>query len=88
MRTAYFVLFAWGVALTPQQSWAHPGGLNGEGCHTNRKTGEYHCHRGSGANSRDRSRSRANRLSGASGVYYANCAAARAAYPSGEDRLG
>ncbi|WP_132260308.1 YHYH domain-containing protein [Paucimonas lemoignei] len=25
---------------------AHPGGLNGEGCHTNRKTGEYHCHRG------------------------------------------
>lgn len=25
---------------------AHPGGLNGEGCHNNRKTGEYHCHRG------------------------------------------
>ncbi|MFO1033502.1 MAG: YHYH domain-containing protein [Hyphomicrobiales bacterium] len=25
---------------------AHPhGGLNAEGCHTNRKTGEYHCHR-------------------------------------------
>jgi hypothetical protein len=28
---------------------AHPGGLNAEGCHTNRKTGEYHCHRGGGA---------------------------------------
>lgn len=25
---------------------AHPGGLDGNGCHTNRKTGEYHCHRG------------------------------------------
>ena len=23
----------------------HPGGLNSEGCHNNRKTGEYHCHR-------------------------------------------
>jgi hypothetical protein len=27
---------------------AHGGGLNADGCHTNRKTGEYHCH-GSGA---------------------------------------
>lgn len=25
---------------------AHPGGLNGEGCHNNRKTGDYHCHGG------------------------------------------
>lgn len=24
---------------------AHPGGLNAEGCHNNRKTGEYHCHK-------------------------------------------
>ena len=24
---------------------AHPGGVNAEGCHANRKTGEYHCHR-------------------------------------------
>lgn len=23
---------------------AHPGGLNAEGCHSNRKTGDYHCH--------------------------------------------
>lgn len=23
---------------------AHPGGLNSEGCHNNRKTGGYHCH--------------------------------------------
>ena len=25
---------------------AHGGGLNAEGCHTNHKTGDYHCHRG------------------------------------------
>jgi hypothetical protein len=24
---------------------AHGGGLNAEGCHTNRKTSEYHCYR-------------------------------------------
>jgi hypothetical protein len=24
---------------------AHPGGLNAQGCHNNRKTGDYHCHR-------------------------------------------
>lgn len=23
---------------------AHSGGTNAEGCHTNRKTGDYHCH--------------------------------------------
>ncbi|MBO33266.1 MAG: hypothetical protein CMM74_09875 [Rhodospirillaceae bacterium] len=25
--------------------FAHGGGLNKEGCHNNRKTGDYHCHR-------------------------------------------
>lgn len=31
--------------------YAHGGGLDAAGCHTNRKTGDYHCHRGSaGAN--------------------------------------
>lgn len=28
------------------KAFAHPGRLNQEGCHTNRKTGEYHCHKG------------------------------------------
>ena len=23
---------------------AHPGGLNADGCHNNRNTGDYHCH--------------------------------------------
>ncbi|WP_211960816.1 YHYH domain-containing protein [Cupriavidus plantarum] len=35
------------VLLTPN-AHAHGGGLNAEGCHNNRKTGEYHCHRGGG----------------------------------------
>lgn len=26
-------------------AYAHSGGLNSEGCHNNRKTGDYHCHR-------------------------------------------
>lgn len=26
------------------QALGHGGGLDAEGCHTNRKTGEYHCH--------------------------------------------
>jgi hypothetical protein len=30
---------------------AHGGGLNAEGCHTNRKTGDYHCHRAPAATS-------------------------------------
>ncbi|WP_425438703.1 YHYH domain-containing protein [Propionivibrio dicarboxylicus] len=26
-------------------SWGHGGGLDQSGCHHNRKTGDYHCHR-------------------------------------------
>lgn len=29
--------------------FAHGGGLDANGCHTNRKTGEYHCHGGASA---------------------------------------
>ncbi|MDZ4145397.1 MAG: YHYH domain-containing protein [Burkholderiales bacterium] len=25
-------------------SWAHSGGTDSNGCHTNRRTGAYHCH--------------------------------------------
>jgi hypothetical protein len=38
--------FAVALALTcPLAAIAHGGGLNAEGCHTNRKTGDSHCHR-------------------------------------------
>ena len=33
------------VASVSVAAWAHPGGLDANGCHTNKKTGEYHCHR-------------------------------------------
>jgi len=38
------ILIAIGIILS-NCSVAHPGRLNAEGCHNNRKTGEYHCHR-------------------------------------------
>lgn len=41
---------------------AHGGGLNADGCHHNRKTGDYHCHRGGGKSSQS-----ANRASGFTG---------------------
>jgi hypothetical protein len=62
-----------GVAVAPASG--HPGGLNSEGCHNNRKTGGYHCHRGSSA-----SPARALRaVSTSSRREFANCSQARAA---------
>ena len=40
------------VAVPSAVVQGHGGGLNAEGCHTNRKTGEYHCHRSEKAESR------------------------------------
>lgn len=31
--------------VTSSLTFAHRGRTDSEGCHTNRKTGEYHCHR-------------------------------------------
>ena len=39
------------LLLLPSPVLAHGGGLNAEGCHTNRKTGEEHCHRSGGSSS-------------------------------------
>jgi hypothetical protein len=61
------------LASPPSPAFAHPGGLNAEGCHNNRKTGDYHCHR----NRRATQQVPASRIEG--GVYFANCDAARAA---------
>lgn len=59
-------------------AWAHPGGLNAEGCHNNRKTGDYHCH---GARRSTPAPAPArNALRAFGGLnYYANCKEARAA---------
>lgn len=62
------------AAVPAVPALAHSGGLNSQGCHNNRRTGDYHCHR-SGANVRQ-SRS-LEVLSG--GGAFRNCDAARAA---------
>src|SRR3989344_8518046 len=33
-----------GLSLVCSTAWAHPGKTDASGCHTEKKTGEYHCH--------------------------------------------
>ena len=42
-------LLGLGALLISEIVYSHGGGLNAEGCHNNRKTGDYHCHRGNPA---------------------------------------
>lgn len=66
------------AALAPAEiALAHGGGLNAEGCHNNRKTGDYHCHGGGSALRRAAPPTLSS--AGPTGVAYPNCAAARAA---------
>lgn len=64
-----------GWSLPPAPAIAHGGGLNSEGCHHNRKTGDYHCHR---AGSAKPAKARSYSALGSSGAFR-NCTAARAA---------
>ena len=43
------------TALTAPQVIAHGGGLDSQGCHTNSKTGDRHCHRSGGSSTNPRS---------------------------------
>ena len=61
------------VPAVPSQ--AHPGGLNAQGCHNNRKTGGYHCHRGPAASPSGALRA----VSTSPRREFANCSQARAA---------
>ena len=45
----YLALVTAITALAPPPVIAHGGGLDSEGCHTNSKTGERHCHRSGGS---------------------------------------
>lgn len=69
------------LALSP--ALAHPGGLNAQGCHNNRKTADYHCHGGASTPAPSRPSKPAERPSfgaaSTSGWSYPNCTAARAA---------
>ena len=40
--------------------FAHGGGLNKEGCHNNRQTGDYHCHRPGASHQRSRTTTKSN----------------------------
>lgn len=49
------MLTVWALTLTwGPPALGHSGGLNKEGCHNNRKTGDYHCHRAPAAPARER----------------------------------
>lgn len=87
MRTLLMMLVVPVICAVMDQAQTHPGGLNREGCHNNRQTGEYHCHRAGGGAAASGLAPAGNRLaptrltparSGGSGVF-ANCAEARAA---------
>lgn len=43
------LLCALALALVCGSATAHSGGTDTQGCHTNRKTGEYHCHGSEGS---------------------------------------
>jgi hypothetical protein len=72
-------LAAVAMLLAPIAGQAHPGGLDPEGCHKNRNTQDYHCHRGSGAPAQQPQKRQPDRLVGGSGGPFRNCTEARAA---------
>ena len=79
MRLPGMIAFASLVVLSQSvpiaTALAHPGGLNSEGCHNNRKTGDYHCHRGGTSAPKRTVRS----ISSSSSSAFRNCTEARAA---------
>lgn len=44
-RAAFKPLIVLGLLAACEHGHAHGGGLNADGCHNNRRTGDYHCHR-------------------------------------------
>lgn len=76
-------VLALGLA-TSGVAFGHGGGLNAEGCHNDRRTGEYHCHPGGGRRP-EGARGPAKRLlpgdapARRGGGAFANCSEARAA---------
>lgn len=76
------------AAFWPLLLHSHGGGLDANGCHTNRKTAEYHCHRDSGSSQTPpqsartfSGQSQAERREpvASSDPFYRNCAEVRAA---------
>lgn len=67
------------LLVLPTPALAHGGGTDASGCHTNRKTGEYHCHQPKGGASPAPRPAPARGVTGGSAVYFPNCASAHAA---------
>lgn len=74
------------LMLAAGSTYAHSGGLDKNGCHTNRSTGEYHCHRGPNAGASRQAVPRQSLQGAGAGRGtaprdrpFANCAEARAA---------
>lgn len=76
-QAGYVVLFLTLLVSHPEVVIAHGGGLNAEGCHNNRSTGDYHCHRAPAAMPPYQPMRASN--AGNSGGVFRNCAEARAA---------
>lgn len=74
MKVLNFLAVALISMIVPTLAFAHGGGLNADGCHTNRKTGDYHCHGAPRTPAVP-----AETPSSKSTTYYKNCDAARAA---------
>ena len=66
------------LVISANAVFAHGGGLNANGCHTNRKTGDYHCHRAQQPRVQSQGSNQPNSFIGG-GRAYRNCAEARAA---------
>ena len=70
------VILGCALALVPGLALAHPGGLNAEGCHNDRKRGGYHCHGATQAAARP---APVYLLDSGTPVRFANCTQARRA---------
>lgn len=77
-RIIIALLLAFVLYVPSHLAEAHPGGLNASGCHNNRRTGDYHCHRGGGA-PQPRPEPVDTSQRATSGRYFRSCAEVRAA---------
>lgn len=78
MRGLKVLLLLLALPIAVPQAVAHGGELNAEGCHNNRRNGDYHCHRG-GAGSGSSGASRQSYILAPMGGAFRNCSEARAA---------
>lgn len=67
------------MATAPAALFAHGGGLNAAGCHNNRKTGDYHCHRPQTSKPSQTAQPQQLRGGGRQRGAYRNCTEAREA---------